>query len=158
MRQIKFRGKRLKDGKWIYGSLADYSMRILNTSVKKKIIFDNIASFATDNFGFVVNDHEVDPETIGQFTGLIDRNGKEIYEGDIIRYSDSLGLSFISPVAFYEGRFGIRMKYTSAHATLDRKGNYNDGHCHVDYTIEYEVVGNIYDNPELMETNIYERG
>lgn len=67
---IKFRGKRIKDGKWIFGNLADYSMNVFNTAIEKKVIFSNIVSFATDNFGFVVDDCAVAPDTIGQFTGL----------------------------------------------------------------------------------------
>lgn len=48
-RIIKFRGKRIKDGKWIYGNLADYSMKVFNTTIEKKVIFGNIVSFAPDN-------------------------------------------------------------------------------------------------------------
>ncbi len=69
MRQIKFRGRRLDNGKWIYGYLADgYYINDINAPVRTVI--------------------EVDSHTVGQFTGLLDRNGKEIYEGDILNNYD----------------------------------------------------------------------
>ena len=58
MRTIKFRGKRIKDGKWIYGNIANYSSNFCSLNINKLVIFENIASFTTDNFGFVVNDCE----------------------------------------------------------------------------------------------------
>ncbi len=71
MRTIKFRGKRVKDGQWIYGNLADYSFSVLQNTINKKVIFSNIVSFATDNFGFVVNDCEVAPELIDALYSLL---------------------------------------------------------------------------------------
>jgi hypothetical protein len=66
MRTIKFRGKRIKDGKWIYGNIANYSSNFCSLNINKLVIFENIASFTTDNFGFVVNDCEVANNTVGQ--------------------------------------------------------------------------------------------
>ena len=64
MRTIKFRGKRINDDKWIYGNLANYSSNFHSFNINKLVIFENIASFATDNFVFVVNDCEVAHDTV----------------------------------------------------------------------------------------------
>lgn len=148
MRTIKFRGKRLKDGKWIFGNLADYSMKVFNTTIEKKIIFGNIVSFATDNFGFVVDDCAVDPDTIGQFTGLLDKNGKEIYEGDIITVNglyprvvlwDKMTWALM-PAEYYHDKYFWVMNLQ--HPDLDWWEQFAD---------EFEIIGNIYDNPELLK-------
>ena len=70
MREIKFRGKRLDNGEWIEGDL----LRMLD----HWFIFPDPAPEGIDKYA-------VDPATVGQFTGLKDKNGKEIYEGDVIR-------------------------------------------------------------------------
>jgi len=79
MRQIEFRGKRIDNGKWVYGSLYG-----------TQIIIENIIEYGdSDYFGVNVrNFHKVDPSTIGQFTGLVDKNKVKIYEGDIIELED----------------------------------------------------------------------
>lgn len=137
-RIIKFRGKRIKDGKWIYGNLADYSMKVFNTTIEKKVIFGNIVSFATDNFGFVVDDCAVDPETIGQFTGLRDKDSRPIYEGDIVM---QCGYSGVKPmvVRFEQGAFIVGWHGGSSTQTrpmLIQK------RC--------EVIGNVIDTPDLL--------
>ena len=79
MREIKFRGKRLDNGEWIYGSLLVSHFK----DDKKERYF--ITQFS-GNYTF---EHEVDPNTVGQFTGLRDKNGRDIWEGDIFKEDGS---------------------------------------------------------------------
>lgn len=81
-----------------------------------------------------------------QFTGLLDRNGKEIYEGDIVTDNESEGREFDIPkeVMFSEGYFGLRTFYPE-----DSKRSYNSIFMQEDY--EYVVIGNKWENPELLK-------
>lgn len=126
MRKIQFRGKNKYRKEWLYGSLSQYG-----------------------DGSYGINGVPVEADTVGQFTGLCDKNGKEIFEGDIVRYQDTMGYSFIGLIGFDEGRFGFVNR--RGIGTLDKDGVYADGYCSVPYTIEYEVLGNIHDNPELLK-------
>lgn len=129
MRTIKFRGKSIDGKEWLYGDLV--------SSADKK------------RFAILVNDKEsydeceVAPKTVGQFTGLYDCDGKEIYEGDILKWSN--GKMYV--VRFWQGMFYASVKECNEGILggfpLHALTEHEDGKC--------EIVGNIYDNPELLK-------
>lgn len=92
MREIKFKAKRLDNGEWVKGDLAHSTSYVG-------------ISYPSDEFSDVPVVHRVDPDTVCQFTGFLDKNGKEIYEGDILR-SDEYPFSCIEDNA-YDNYFGI---------------------------------------------------
>ena len=142
MREILFRGKRIDNGEWIKGfycQAADESDG--GTRIKQTIL---VPTFLCQS-GF--EQLEVDFETVGQFTGLTDKNGKNIYEGDIVEYPIESGgykRENIHEVVF-ENRdgtayFGIKMS------------NMETWRFDMDVPVKLmKVIGNIHDNPELLE-------
>lgn len=127
MREILFRGKQIDNGLWITGDLWQWSE-------KRKGIYDNE----------ICKTLQVDPKTVGQFTGMTDVNGKKIFEGDIIKIPDDYdefghNAGEIYEVYFCLGGFRLKPKYS------DARGYWLED----DETVE--VIGNIHDNPELLK-------
>ena len=122
-REILFRGKRKSDGKWIFGNL-------LQTDDDGTYIIQNhVPHHFLKNF-------EVDPESICQYTGLTDKNGRKIFEGDILRFENCSNY----PVVWDDDYCAFGSCWYS---DFDHLSKYR--------SIEIEVVGNIFDNPELLE-------
>lgn len=154
-REILFRGKRKDNGEWVYG---------------------NFVRGCVDDFAYIVefgnkelcrNYVEVIPETVGQYTGLTDENGKKIFEGDIIRYADlydyncylesidnpevydNVDLSYILTID--EVVYGIKVGYPAF--DLNKHDFEVNGLSELSESGQYfyEVIGNVCDNPELLE-------
>ena len=124
MREIKFRGKDIKNNKWRYGDFIRYS------EVKSTII---------ENLLDTKEWYDVDSKTLGQYTGLKDKNEKEIYEGDIVK-TVCKGEKDIGKVIYEYNGFTIDV--------MNMNRYYGRVHLLESFV---EVIGNIHDNPELLE-------
>ena len=136
MRQIIFRGKRVDNGKLIYGWYIKANIHWHKYGVHKDWIVCN----AIQNGGIcnVIGRYAVITETVGQYTGLTDKNGNKIFEGDIVKGS----WNTVFGVYFDEDYLQYRAKEKSgSHHEIDYYGE----------SYRLEVIGNVYDNPELLE-------
>ena len=133
MRIIKFRGKDIETGEWLYGHffqrMGCYPAIVEPRPRDGKVMYYEIA---------------VEDTTVGQFTGLYDKNGKEIYEGDIVEWEKD-GLMYV--VRFWRGMFFASVQECN-------EGILGGFPLHALTEYEYrkcEIVGNIFDNPELLK-------
>lgn len=149
MREIKFRAKGLNDDNWHYGSYVytDDNKNNPFASGPFKEKHHIIQYYPGDwNLGGW-EPIEINPNTLGQFTNLKDKNGKEIYEGDIIAFNwrscDGVDITDLLEVRFIRGVFAFLWD-----GDIDHEANI------VSPTHEWAtVVGNIHDNPELIKNN-----
>lgn len=133
MREILFRGKRVDNSEWVYSSfiMQDKEHKLLSTEVE---LFDG------DKW------RAVNPETVGQYTGLTDRNGKKIFEGDIVRYRPEYRCEPMQAVVEYCSDKWNYPAFDLKDHGYEANGlqcTHEEGCC--------EVIGNIYDNPELIK-------
>lgn len=146
MREILFRGKRMDNGEWVEGDLLQVKCYNKPTA-ECKIMPQTPVSSA----------YPVIPETVGQFTGLTDKNGKRIFEGDILQgeqypFKSDGKYNYFVEVCYWADvpEFGI---YTFKNPKADirgvSEGNTDDMQDWESST--WEIIGNIHDNPELME-------
>ena len=144
MREILFRGKQEDNGEWVYGAYY-HQTEFYGDDCDYHYIISSCDELEDNMMCF----DGVIPETVGQYTGLTDKNGQKIFEGDIVAQNwydhnepadDSFG-----EVVFCE--------YDCSFSVIDveKDGIVPLGKCHA-YHWEAEVIGNIHDNPELIES------
>lgn len=164
-REIKFRGKGIEEydkDKWYYGSYFIYNAinyfclddgsrtkeinEKIKNNIKYKIIFEVQSDLNMENH---IKLADVNPETVGQYTGLDDKNGKEIYEGDIVlldcyNYEEPLFSGEFKVI--YDAEKGMWLLVDLE----DKENVYTFENIRGYYLTELEKIGNIYDNPELL--------
>lgn len=148
MREILFRGKRVDNGEWVEGF---YARLLAGKGRESYRIYVGYAE--TDCGDFYPDWYEVDPATVGQYTGLT-ANGKTIVEGDIVKSTDSLfRYSYVGVVCFYEGSFCIKFKGFRGDIfhRIGEKENWQEMGASGTLTYQYEILGNAYDDPELLK-------
>lgn len=156
-RDILFRGKRISDGEWVYGHYLEdkrFNSHIIFGFINDKMNYNELE----------IMQYEVDPKTVGQYTGMKDRNGTRIFEDDIIEVKSELCSNFgrkptgtfdihTIKVIWYKTGWGYEQIYNkrwNKHWNL--KGDKSD--IILECLKYYEVIDNIYDNPELLKQKI----
>jgi hypothetical protein len=131
MREIEFRGKSTKDGTWVYGSYESFM----------QVLTDREIATIHVKMDWGLNSHvEVWDDTVGQYTGIKDKNDRRIYEGDIVSIYDGHYIGSINQHPSGEWKI----------IWVTPKGTVDSLYAHRDLC---EVVGDIHHNPELLEEN-----
>ena len=132
MREIKFRGKRINTGEWVHGGISFTNYHGLNGTIQgpDAPLQQSVCVELTngDSVG-------VDPETVGEYTGLKDKQGKEICEGDVVKHVDA---KWIGRVQFRDGTFEVVGELL--------KWNLNHNRA-----TKLEIIGNIHEHPHLIK-------
>ena len=153
MREILFRGKRLDNGEWAEGYLYEHEPALVGIVSENDVPepskwFIARTGFADWNMPRPVEFLEIDPSTVGQYTGLNDKNGKRIWEGDVV---SQIWYDYEEP---RDTSFGevVYCEYDCSFSVMDDEKDEIVPLCScAAYVWEVEVIGNITDDPELLE-------
>ena len=148
MREICFRGKRTDNGEWVEGCLIKVDWR------NKPTTYSIMPTRPT------ACNYIVDPETVGQYTGLTDKNGVRIFEGDILRgfeypFCSNINgeFNYFAEIVWFDdsSAFGT---YTFKNPKSNVRGISEGNTDYLEYfnADKWEVIGNIHDNPEILKT------
>lgn len=141
MREILFRGKRVDNGKWVEGNRLGESA-IVPKGQGFLIEGDSI-------YGCTLTAYDIIPETIGQYTGLTDKNGTKIFEGDIVRLK-RFGNIECGKIVFNTNTDGFEFWHEVTVGAYGEKAMRKENLCAFTVSV-VEIIGNIHDNPELLE-------
>jgi uncharacterized phage protein (TIGR01671 family) len=145
MREILFRGKNAVYGEWVEGFLVKKADALYEGIKMYFILRQERGKFGMFDSGMTWI--AVKPETVGQYTGLTDKNGKRIFEGDVVRYTERQSLRSETPcvhaVEYAEGGWCVDCWFLHNWLWDGVNGN--------NQLRDIEVIGNIHDNPELLE-------
>ena len=167
MREILFRGKIVDSGEWVYGNLIEDKWGDGDGNTIYAILQDRVAPGIVELWTPV----RVIPETVGQYTGACDKNGKKIFEGDIVKckheiigfrdekdkiprlvydlkYEEKQGY-FVTKSAIYYRNYAVQF-YKDRYRLINKNMIHYLSSNYI-YNHEIEVIGTIYDNPELLE-------
>ncbi len=145
MRDIIFRGKRIDNGEWVYGDL-------VRDSIGGTYVFPN------DTKG-LYTEYKVNPETIGQYTGLKDKNGTKIFEGDVIEYArynlktgykNYKDVKEVCRIFWNDNKHAFYLRTKLECGAASGLLLFDDDRCD---GFDIKIIGNEYDNPELIEVD-----
>ena len=139
-REIKYHGKRVDNSEWVFG----YFVKAWDNSYYIITEFGSDVTCCSDCGANVITTYEVTPETVGQYTGLKDKNGKEIYEDDIIEYCGSQLLeSYKALIKYKDDRFVA--------VWIDDSKLFRKDIFFWATERKIQIIGNIHENPELLQ-------
>lgn len=164
MREIVFRGKRVEDGKWVEGFYSQFHNRPIIPEPNIHQIFtlltENDEPIILGNTSIGGLWHTIDPNTLCEFTGLCDKNGKKIFEGDVVKYTRT---NMYAPSTNFHNQdlVSLHKIYWNDEKYCFYQDHYTEERCIGSGGINFEddraedniieIIGNIYDNPELLE-------